>query len=254
MEVQGIRDSNSKRYYPRKYKRLFLQDRDVEIFKYTLEQKFLTVQQVAQRFFPAGTEVKDKIQAGYRRILTLQKFDMVKLTPILTGEKVMIVTRNGASQLDNRGHDRFGVIQSVDYRYFEHDRRVTDVRIILERLDLLTSWNSERLLKKTYQQATRVPDAVFILKNGQRGALEVEIAKKAVDRYQNIFQDYVRKQYGSLDLVFYICNSMTQLETLAELSKETKWIYFALYDQLMERGEDTIFANKTDHFQLKDIQ
>jgi hypothetical protein len=213
----------------------------------------LTVEQVAKRFFPAGEEVKDKEQAGYRRVLTLQKFRMVKLSPILTGAKVVQVTSTGAGELDSRGQERLGTLSEVDYRYYEHDRRVTDVRIVLEKLGLVEAWQSERQLKKIYRQSARVPDAVFKLKNGQRVALEVEIANKGPSRYQTIFEEYARKNFGELDLVFYVCNTLPQLESLAKFAKAYNWFYFALYGDLMEKGADTIFANHSEHFKLREL-
>ncbi len=40
-----------KKYYPRAYKRLIVQERDIQMMDYCLDQKFLTVEQVARRFF-----------------------------------------------------------------------------------------------------------------------------------------------------------------------------------------------------------
>lgn len=242
-----------RKYYPRSYKRLFLQERDVDIICYCIEQKFLTVEQVSDRFFRQKEKSKYPHQSAYKRILILQKFDMLSLKPILTGEKIITATDIGASELDKRGMDRLNPVKSVDYRYYEHDRRVSDVRIAFENLDLVDSWISERYLKSEYTRATRVPDAAFGFKNGQKGALEVEIARKGKKRYEQIFMEYLEKRFGKVDLLFYVCNTLKQLESLAEMTKDYRWVYYALYEQVMKDGAQAVFANTGDHFTLGDL-
>ena len=245
--------TRSKGYYHRRaYKRIYLQDRDLQILSYGLEQKFLTVEQVSRRFFHPKETSKNPHQSAYLRTLILQKFGMVALKPLLVGGKVVVTTDRGAGELDSRGRERLEPVATVDYRYFEHDRRVTDVRIALESLNLAHSWRSERYLKSDYQ-VSRVPDAVFTLTNGQRVALEVEIARKGKDRYQKILGEYTGGKFGEVNLLFYVCNTYPQLERLSELTKEYRWVYFALYDQLMSEKAETIFANQKEHFCLKEL-
>lgn len=251
--MKMTKEESKAKYYPKAYKRIFIQERDLDIFDYGLEQKFLTIDQIARRFFPSADEVKDKKQAGYKRILSLQKFDMVKLVPILTGERIVQITENGALELDKQGRDHLGALQSVDYRYFEHDRRVTECRILFEQLQLQNSWKCERELKKVYSNRTRVPDAMLTLPNGQSVALEVEIARKSKHRYQKIFGEYINHEFGNLDLVFYVCNTIKQIELLLEYTKEYSWIYYCHFEQLLKLREKTIFANYKDHFRLDDL-
>lgn len=244
----------AKKYHPRQYKRLLIQERDLDIIRYCIDQKFLTVEQIAKKFFNPKKETKHPNQAAYRRVLILQKFKMLSLRPVLTGEKVVVATDIGAGELHKRGVDTLAPVAAVDYRYFEHDRRANDVRITLESSGLVTSWESDRWLKNRFAQGSRVPDAMFKLVNGQYGVLEMEIAKKAKGRYVRIFSDYAAKRYGEVELVFYVCNTMRQLETLAAMTSDYRWIYYALYDQLMRDGAKTTFANMHEHFELGELK
>ena len=127
------------------------------------------------------------------------------------------------------------------------------MRIALENMDLVDLWSSERYLKRDYCRATRVPDAVFKLKNNQKGALEVEIARKAKSRYHQIFKEYLEKRFGDVDLLFYVCNTLKQLESLAEITKDYRWVYYAVYEQVINDGSQAVFANINDHFKLSDL-
>jgi len=213
----------------------------------------MTVEQIAKKFFSPKSDARHPNQAAYRRVLILQKFKMLSIRPVLTGEKVVVATDIGAGELCTRGIDSLEPVAAVDYRYFEHDRRANDVRITLENNGLVTSWESDRWLKNRFAQS-RVPDAMFKLANGQCGVLELEIAKKAKGRYERIFEDYAGKRYGDVELVFYVCNTMRQLENLAGMTADYRWIYYALYDQLMRDGMKTTFANTHEHFELGELK
>lgn len=244
----------TKKYHPRQYKRLIIQDRDLDIIRYCIDQKFMTVEQIAKKFFNPKSDARHPNQAAYRRVLILQKFKMLSIRPVLTGEKVVVATEIGAGELGAKGIDSLEPVTAVDYRYFEHDRRASDVRITFEGGGLITAWESDRWLKNRFAQGSRVPDAMFKLANGQCGVLEMEIAKKARGRYKRIFENYASKRYGDVELVFYVCNTMRQLETLATMTANYRLVYYALYDQLMRDGMKTTFANTHEHFELGELK
>lgn len=253
MMIETEEMKEKKKYYPRAYKRLILQNRDIGVMQYCLEQKFVTVEQVAKRFFRAKREAKYPLHTAYRRMLILQKFGMVKLVCWnSSGGRAMQTTKLGEQELKSEGLEPPSVCE-INPATAEHDRRVTDVRIIFEQLNLSSSWRSDRYLKSGRGSSRRVPDAVFDLKNGQRVSLEVEIAQKAKERYRDIFDNYRGKQFGNIEIVFYVCNTMTQLKSLAEMTEAYSWVYYAMYDQLMNNQGETVFANKTDKFRLREL-
>lgn len=256
MEVQVGNEeaAGRKKYYPRVYKRLFLQERDLELMNYCLGQKFLTLEQVARRFFKSKEGVKYPLHTAYRRVLTLQKFGMVNLVPYEPGgSKGIQTTKLGEQELKNRGFEPLPVC-NINYATAEHDRRVTDVRIVFEELGLLSSWTSDRQLKGRGLTARRVPDAILSLTKGYRIALEVEIAWKGKERYEAIFSNYREKQFGDVKILFYVCNTLQQLKKLAKFTEYDRWVYFAMYDQLMQKQADTIFVNQKDQFRLRELK
>ena len=255
MEIQSGSEEKvgKKKYYPRAYKRLLIQERDLQIMDYCLDQKFLTVEQIARRFFRPQEGAKHPLHTAYRRMLTLQRFGMVKLVPYAPGgQKGVQTTELGEQELLNQGLAPLPVC-GINYATAEHDRRVTDVRILFEDLGLLSSWTSDRYLKSERVRVRRVPDAIMRFKKDYQAALEVEIAWKGKERYQEIFSDYRQKKFGEVPFLFYVCNTLEQLKNLAKLTEHYKWVYYVLYEQLVQKGPETVFANKLDEFRLKEL-
>ncbi len=254
MEIQNETGevAEKRKYYPKVYKRLFLQDRDVEMMNYCLEQKFLTLEQVAKRFFKSKEGIKYPLHTAYRRVLTLQKFGLVTWFPYEPGGKKGVqTTKLGEEKLKNRGIEPLPVC-GINYATAEHDRRLTDVRIVFEELGLLSAWTSDRFLKSRVTSG-RVPDAIFRFKKGHSVALEVEIAWKGKERYLKIFDEYTDRKFGEVKFLFYICNTVEQIKKLAALTESQPWVYFGLYEQLMRKKGDTAFANKKSQFRLRDL-
>ncbi len=73
------------------------------------------------------------------------------------------------------------------------------------------------------------------------------------ERYREIFSNYQEKRFGEVKVLFYICNTLQQLKKLAKLAECYRWVYFAMYDQLMQKHADTIFVNQKDQFRLKEL-
>lgn len=248
----GVEEVRRKKYYPRAYKRLIVQERDIQLMDYCLDQKFLTMEQVAKKFFEPKEGAKYPLHTAYRRVLTLQRFGLVKLVAYEPGQKKGVqTTKLGEQELENQGMAPLPVC-NINYATAEHDRRVTDVRILFEELGIVSSWKSDRYLK-SQTGSRRVPDAIFRLKKEHEVALEVEIAWKGKERYEAIFSHYRRKPFGDVKLLFYICNTLEQLKKLAKITEYDRWIYFAMYDQLMRKGAETIFVNQKDQFRLRGL-
>jgi hypothetical protein len=97
-----------------------------------------------------------------------------------------------------------GPLTSVDFRTFEHDRRVSFCRIALERQGKSLRWHSDRYLKhksgypllsgRHYSMKRRlVPDGLFVSSREELVALEVEHTHKRRERY-----DEKRRYYRAL--------------------------------------------------------
>lgn len=87
-------------------------------------------------------------------------------------------------------------IETIDIRTFEHDRLVTDLRLILESENRARDWLSERRLKSEAALSFGLarefqPDAIYRNKFGESVAFELEISVKSRERYQDKIRKYV---------------------------------------------------------------
>jgi hypothetical protein len=87
-------------------------------------------------------------------------------------------------------------LTEIDVRTFEHDRRIVEARLALERLGRAVNWAPERRLKselalnmglpRQYQ-----PDAIYWNKLQEPMAFELEVSVKGKDRYADKIRKYV---------------------------------------------------------------
>ncbi len=110
-----------------------------------------------------------------------------------------------------------------------HDRRLTDIRIILEQMGY-PDWQSERCLHQRGMNKVR-PDAILSL--GRRKiAIELEMSGKGEKQYQKRFQFYTN--HPAIDAVLYFVATPEQRQRLLELAKNYPRIYFVLLKNLTE--------------------
>ena len=181
---------------------LVVTKRDIDMLRFTGEQKFVTVEQLAKRFFPS--EVGRTGRTCYRRILKLKRYSLVESrTARLGGKVVYQVASRGVHELIRRDGWALPYLGRVDGRHFEHDLYLSDVRIALEKLGV-KPWLSERVLRKK-GYAGHVPDALLKLGN-RKCALELELTQKRKDRYRTMFKESLR-HHLDLDLVWYLAST-----------------------------------------------
>ncbi len=227
-----------------KKKFVLLQDRDLSVFRWVAEQKFATRGQIARQFFPnerADAARPDRV--CYRRLLLLCKFGFLETRHVRTdAEQFYQVGKAGLSELAHRGEDPLPYIGSIDLKNFEHDQRVTDVRIELAELGA-KDWKSERRIKAEKTRG-RWPDALFTL-GENRCALEMELSLKRLERYPMIFRSYV-DHHSHLDAVFFVCGTQGVRDTLLRLAGDSRRFYFGLWEDARAGFGRAVFANRYD--------
>lgn len=247
-----------KKYYKKKYKRVFLKNRDLNVIEYGLDQKFLTMSQVARVFLGGKFEFeengirkkyKDPKHRTYQRMRILRKLGYLS---ILEGsEAILVPSRQGMEALNLHGRSTFNDFKTPDFKTFEHDRRVTDVRLVLEDMGVLGRWVSERWLRMDVGEEN-VPDGLVETRDGKLVAVEVEIARKTKQRYVRIFEAY--KSRGlKVDRVLYVCDSLDLMEVISSLLDGYQDAYFCLYRDLMERNGDLLVASLQGTCELRAI-
>ena len=114
-----------------------------------------------------------------------------------------------------------------------HDRRLTDIRILLEQKGYPV-WQSERCLHQRGMKRVR-PDAILSL-GRRKVAIELEMSGKGERKYANRFSFY--RDHPALDAVLYFVATPEQRKRLIEIAKGYRKIYFVLLRNLTEHGEN----------------
>jgi len=121
-------------------------ERDIEILRWILEQKFMTERQVRKIFWK---EVTSKSCESYRRLERLKKEAYLKTNRTRLFRTAMYITaRKGIEELKKLNlSSGLGQLSDIGYANYYHDLAVTDIRIMFH-LSGCTHWISERVLSK----------------------------------------------------------------------------------------------------------
>jgi hypothetical protein len=227
-------------------------ERDLQMFRFLAEQKFATKEQLARRFFPnARAEPTRPLRVCRRRLDELRHFGLLESRPvILGGTPLYQPSRLALDELARAGQAVLPYLDHIDIRTYEHDRRVTDVRVAVEWLGG-TAWRSERALLHAGWHG-HVPDATFTL-GTTKLAFELELTHKRKDRYVEIFRAYAR---GADRRVLYLCATPAirrLVMPLAARSPAPSLFYFGLWDEWLEKEAACLFEGRTDTLQLLEL-
>jgi len=164
-------------------RRVYLQARDLDLFGFVADQRFVTRRQLCRRFWPGPSGKSD--QVGYRRLLLLRRHGLLETRHVPTdAEQIFQLGKLGRKELEADRRAVLPYLSGIDLRNFRHDSLVTDVRIEAE-VSLQTAWRSERRLHQERWQG-HAPDGLFVL--GQYlFALELELSVKPKEKLRAIF-------------------------------------------------------------------
>lgn len=177
-----------------------LTDRDLDIFGFILEQKFASLEQIYFRFFDCRKSISDPLPRGL--FVTRQRLQILKRNGFLKSEKVfsesksLYLVTNKAVQIlrSRRSHlADLKVISQIDFRNYDHDTKVNDCRIAIERTGKVIRWLPERKIRAQGFESEfswhelpseLVPDGIFISSKGERIAFEIETTPRKKSRYE----------------------------------------------------------------------
>ncbi len=205
-----------------------LQERDLGILKFCLEQKFATLLQIGKMFFPKS---RDIFHRPAKRVCDLVNEGLLKAEQLRVCEKKLYVTtKAGVKLLKKKGlHSGLEAVNGLDTRTLEHDEMVTEVRIIFDRLLGTSEWTPERILKQKAVRA-KVPDGMvkYFVTNF---AVEIERTLKNKRYYEKIFYSEYTRQEG-VHGILYIMNSESDMKWLMNQAKDFDQIYFTTMEDL----------------------
>jgi len=197
-----------------------LTERDISIFSFLLDQKFASLEQLYFMFFDKREDIDDPLPKGL--FVTRQRLQVLKKAGLIITEKVYTESKSvyllsplGFKIIESRRpNDAYAQpVKKVDFRNYEHDTRVNDCRIALERSGRVMKWLSDRRLKMegfssqfSNQSLPKsvVPDGVFISKKGKRVIFEIEASTRKKKRYEDKYWDFKSVMMSSDSLIHHV--------------------------------------------------
>ena len=183
-----------------------LTERDISILGFLLDQKFASLEQLYFMYFDKRESVDDPLPKGLfvtrQRLQILRRAGLIITQKVYTESKsVYLLTPLGFKIIESRRpNDAYAQpVKKVDFRNYEHDTRVNDCRIALERSGRVMKWFSDRRLKMdgfssqfSRQELPKsvVPDGVFVSKKGKRVIFEIEASTRKKKRYEDKYWDF----------------------------------------------------------------
>ncbi len=163
--------------------------------------KFADLNAIHQKFFlnlRSGERSKSDWWARERIGLLKQHGFLRTKRFTFTGKTYFLATELAHIALTNKRNHRSYVrpVVEIDVRTFDHDLRVTQARLALERLGRAANWVSERQLKSDLALVSGLsrqyqPDAIYRNKHGEPMAFELELTLKKKERYADKIRKYV---------------------------------------------------------------
>lgn len=207
-----------------------LQDRDLEILKFAFKFRVVTYDQIRRKFFAASDS-----SAPRRRLTELCDVHLLKADFVHFKKRPVKCV-----SLTEKGWDRIAASWpfTVDRPHFksespEHDLRLAEIHLRFERLSLYADFLSENLLQSSlalldtpeYRDLINLQaDGALALKDNAGHsylyAVELEISKKTVERYQKKLAAYYRA--GGIDGVIYVCAHHEVRDLIAKVDREIR--------------------------------
>lgn len=185
---------------------LRLTERDYDILHFLFDQKFASLETLYYRFFDRRGSVHElpprEFFVARQRLQLLKRGGLIHTQRVYSEAKsVYLLSKLGLSALQGKWPEiaYAPAIKEVDFRNYDHDRRVNLVRVALEREKKAWNWVSEREIRvKGYAPEgvpgalpeSLVPDAIFQNSRGERLALEIEISTRKKSRFEEKIRAY----------------------------------------------------------------
>lgn len=199
-----------------------LTDRDVAILKFIWEQKFASLEMLYFAFFDRRGSLSEALPKNLwvtrQRVALLRKLGFLESVRVYVEPQALYcLTFDGYQILRNREEliQEVQPLRSIDFRYFEHDRRISMCRVALQRSGKAKEWYPDRLIRRSksfphekgfYPLPTSIlPDAIFLNQNGDRIALELELTPKknpATSRKSEVTSVFLIRRIRSFDKFF----------------------------------------------------
>ena len=223
---------------------MIVTNRDLSILQICLEQKFLTLVQIGEMFFPQSV---DSLKVPLRRVNMLMKAGLLRaVKPRVCHKTLYMTTQEGARLLKTKNcSEGLRALVDIDLKTFEHDMQVTDVRVVFHRVLGFRYWIPERVLKKQNLKA-KVPDGIAGT-DEESYVIEVERTLKNKRYYKRAFLD-MDIAYRSHNGILYVTDNVSDMNWLKKQAERYRTIYFQTVDQVLNAPFGVNFENVSGGF------
>lgn len=204
---------------------VYVQERDIEIFRLCLEMRFSDVDSINRIIF---NNESLEMFAARKRIQKLESAGFLNSVSLLAGTTKKFYVATQKAFLEVKKNDSISdvpkPVKKLSAVTFEHDLYVLKSRVLLERQGRASAWRSERLIKVQAEAQTGrlkrdfMPDALFKSKHGKTCAFEYENKPKTDSQLKDkIYR--LNSLIESSDPIFEACLFVTSTENLKKKIK-----------------------------------
>lgn len=238
--------------------KLVLQNRDREILKYAFTFRVVTYEQIRKRYFSTN-----KDSAARKRIRDLCNAKLLTSFFIQPNKKpVKCVSLNANAWKHIVEKWDFDIDQPLfKSESPDHDVRLAEVHSKFESLTLYSDFKTENIMQSApslasnpeYRDLINIQaDGALALKDKSGNkflyAIELEISKKTIDRYQKKLSAYYRT--GGIDGVIYICANQEIKDLIARTDKEIR----TTKKSIVYLGEETSVLKSSGKMFFKNVE
>lgn len=254
-----------------------LTERDFGLFKFLLDQKFGSLEALFFKFFDPRKSPSEPLPKNLA--VARQRLGILKRAGLITTQKVYseskslyLLSKPGWKLLRDRYPDLVYAppALTVDFRNYEHDLRVTLIRIALEKAGKAVKWYSERRIRMQGFKVkdvggtlpdTVIPDGVFLTPKNERVALELEVSVRKKSRFRFKMDEYERvMRYSSLiHKVLFVAASDAVGKDLSEIIAHRRHFFLETYPHFQshlygnnETQEKELMTTDVDNQHAKD--
>lgn len=175
--------------------------RDLEILYFILEMKFSSIEVIHEKFFSTTRFGLKSFSVDYtrQRLTELVRYGLVNKVDSLLKKNLYQVTQKGYFLLSNSCLEKTipKISNGIDIRTFDHDLKVSAIRIELERRGQVANWISEKLLSEEEKYRSQLtaefrPDAIYVNPECEKVAFELELSRKSKERYKQKIKRYIQ--------------------------------------------------------------
>jgi len=192
-----------------------LTPREIELLEFVLDQKFAGTDALYIRFYQG--EGSKSPRYAIERLQLLSKYGFLRPKRVYTEPRTYYLATDLAQHTIQSLRPDRTVSEpptEIDFRTFEHDKRVTLCRAVREKRGEVKNWLSERRLKQEWTAANGyrlsreyMPDAIYTNRAGGRVAFELELSPKTRERYAkkvSRFLEVMRDKQGAFSRTLFV--------------------------------------------------